>query len=445
MHTRTHTHTHTHTHASASARTRTLSLTRFLCHTQSCALSSSLTHRDTHMNTHMHTQMHRGTHTNSLTRTHSLFAMTLRLILNSLMIMILRLTLRLLFNTDTSLLQHFSPSPPILPPPTPFFWLTLLKSLEHLPDFKLNRPFWLRSSRTHSFAPSSLFDMRASVGPRTMNSRHVRETIDIAPGCSCVYTPPPASSTLAGPPDRPPHFAFPPASAALSFSDVAPTSSLAAAPETCPAAVLPASPHASAMFSMSTLCLPFSCYFFFFFFVSALASRLPPLICNHYITRHANNWLIDQCNIGAGKVWKSHGKTHWSYSECGPRENKESLKRKWISKSILIATKFQIRWYSFTGASMSEPISVRTRPVCKHNFLCSRTGLWKPPSGRSHAHFAEREQEFGKSLAGDRNPWPRASGQDPRGSWENPTQWLYLCHGGILFNSFPNFTPETRP
>ena len=65
---------------------------------------------------------------------------------------------------------------------------------------------------------------------------------------------------------------------------------------------------------------------------------------------------------------------------------------------------------------MSEPISVRRKPVCKHNFLCSRTGLWKPPSGWSHVHFAEREQEFGKSLAGDRNPWPRASGQDHRGS-----------------------------
>jgi len=28
---------------------------------------------------------------------------------------------------------------------------------------------------------------------------------------------------------------------------------------------------------------------------------------------------------------------------------------------------------------------------------------------------------------------------------KNPTQWPYLCHGGILFNSFLNFTPDTRP
>jgi len=30
----------------------------------------------------------------------------------------------------------------------------------------------------------------------------------------------------------------------------------------------------------------------------------------------------------------------------------------------------------------------------------SRTGLWYLPSGRSHAHFDEREMEFGESPAG---------------------------------------------
>jgi len=53
-----------------------------------------------------------------------------------------------------------------------------------------------------------------------------------------------------------------------------------------------------------------------------------------------------------------------------------------------------------TTGSRSLQKLVRTRPVCKYRVRNSRMGLW--PSGRSHAHFAEREQKFGELRAVDR-------------------------------------------
>ena len=48
---------------------------------------------------------------------------------------------------------------------------------------------------------------------------------------------------------------------------------------------------------------------------------------------------------------------------------------------------------SATGGWRSEPIVVCMRLVCKHRDQVSRGGMWQLPSGQSHAHFAEREQE----------------------------------------------------
>jgi len=71
------------------------------------------------------------------------------------------------------------------------------------------------------------------------------------------------------------------------------------------------------------------------------------------------------------------------------------------------------------------------RPFHEFRNLCIHTGLVRTniasllepavdclPSGRSHAHFAERKQEFGESQAGDSNPWHGAR-QDARHGIQN--------------------------
>ena len=90
-------------------------------------------------------------------------------------------------------------------------------------------------------------------------------------------------------------------------------------------------------------------------------------------------------------IWRKYGKLERNYKilALGIYFLQTCSNKKTCRAAAATHPSFSAR----TGGSRSEPVLVRTRPVCKYRVRHWKMGLWQPPSGRSHAHFAEHEQE----------------------------------------------------
>jgi len=82
---------------------------------------------------------------------------------------------------------------------------------------------------------------------------------------------------------------------------------------------------------------------------------------------------------------------------------------------------------STTGGFRGKPIVVRKRLVCKHPrsglWQPPRSGLLQPPPGRSHTHFADREQEHTPGFSVSRII---GMGSHMRWAYNAKNSWWYI-------------------